>query len=130
MLLSIALGGALGSVMRHGLSSLVTRWLGGGVLPGFPWGILTVNVLGGLAIGILAELFALRWQAGEETRAFLIVGVLGGFTTFSAFSLEVALQIQRGELAQAALYVTTSVALSVLALFAGLYLVRNLYAAA
>ena len=120
LLVSIALGGALGSVLRHGVSSLIARWLGGG----FPWGILAVNVLGGLAIGILAGLFALRWQTGLEMRAFLTVGLLGGFTTFSAFSLDVALLIERGELGQAAAYVIASVAASVLALFAGLHLVR------
>jgi CrcB protein len=120
LILAIALGGALGSVARHVVSGQVARLLGGG----FPCGILLVNILGSLAIGVLAEPFALRWSASLETRALLTVGILGGFTTFSGFSLDAALPIARGEFVPAALSVLASVALSIGVLFAGLYLVR------
>jgi fluoride exporter len=121
LILAIALGGAIGSVLRHSLSAEATRRLGFD----FPYGILLVNVLGAFILGILAELFALRWQVGLEMRAFLTVGVLGGFTTFSAFSLELALMIERNTWGLAAFYILASVGLSVAALFLGLYLVRT-----
>jgi CrcB protein len=83
-----------------------------------------VNVLGGLAMGMIAELGAQSLQMSHETRAFLTTGILGGFTTFSAFSLDAALLIERGELLNASAYVLASVIGSVGALFAGLFLVR------
>ncbi len=120
-ILLIALGGALGSVCRY-LTGLAALRLAG---PGFPWGTLAVNVVGGLAIGILAELVARKFDASEALRLLLVTGFLGGFTTFSAFSLEVAGMMERGALATAALYVASSVALSIAAVFAGLALVRG-----
>jgi CrcB protein len=122
LLLGVALGGALGSVARYFLSSTVYAATG----DGFPWGIMTVNVLGGLAMGIIVELGALKMNFTPEMRAFLTTGVLGGFTTFSAFSLDSVLLIQRGAYVSAAGYMIGSVTLSVLALFAGLWLVRSL----
>ncbi len=119
-LLSVALGGAMGSAARYLVVVQLSRWLGAG----FPWGTLAVNVLGGLLIGVLAEAMALKWQAAPETRAFLITGVLGGFTTFSAFSLEVVALAERGTGGWALVYVVASVALSVGAVAAGLMLVR------
>jgi CrcB protein len=119
----VAAGGATGAVMRYltGMASL--RLLG----PGWPWGTLSVNVVGGLAMGLLVTTLALRGGADQERwRVLLGVGVLGGFTTFSAFSLEVALMIERKEWPQAFGYSTLSVVLSVAALFAGLMLARRM----
>ena len=94
----------------------------------FPWGTLAVNVLGSLLIGVLAEWFALRAQLPQPLRLFLITGVLGGFTTFSAFSLEVGLLIERGQMAAAAGYVLASIIGAVGAMFVGMYLVRHIAA--
>jgi CrcB protein len=123
VLLAIALGGALGALARHSLSSTIYELTG----PGFPWGIFAVNILGGLMMGLIVELSALKLSLTPETRAFLTTGVLGGFTTFSTFSLDSALLIQRGAYASAAGYMIGSVTLSVLALFGGLWLIRGLY---
>jgi CrcB protein len=119
--LAVALGGALGSVARYLLVLQMTRWLG----PVFPWGTLAVNVIGGLVIGLLAEAMALKWSVAPETKLFLITGILGGFTTFSAFSLEVVALVQRGAVGAALTYVVASVVLSVGAVFLGLALVRG-----
>jgi CrcB protein len=118
-LLLVMLGGALGAGARHlaGLGAL--RWLG----PGFPWGTLFVNLAGGLAIGLLAGWLA-RTGGSEATRLFFAVGVLGGFTTFSAFSLETFLVVERGQFGLAALYVAASVIGSVALLFVGLATMR------
>lgn len=120
MLLAVALGGALGSVGRYLVVVHMARWLG----VAFPWGTLTVNVVGGLAIGLLAEAMVLKWPVPPELRGFLIVGILGGFTTFSAFSLDVIALAQNGAVAAAFAYVTASVVLSVAAAFLGLMLAR------
>jgi CrcB protein len=120
--LAVALGGALGSVARYLVVGQMTRWGGAA----FPWGTLTVNVIGGLAIGVLAETIALKWSVTQEMRLFLITGILGGFTTFSAFSLEVVALIDRGEQGAAVAYVIASVVLSVGAVFAGMALIRGM----
>lgn len=120
MILAVAAGGALGSVARYLVMSLAGAWWGAA----FPWGTLAVNVIGSFVMGALVESFALAWSAGSEMRAFLTVGVLGGFTTFSAFSLDVVALIERGQAAIAAAYVMGSVLVSVLALMAGLRLFR------
>lgn len=119
--LLVALGGALGSLARYGVNVGTTRAFG----PLFPWGTLTVNVVGGFVMGLLAALIALR-GGSNELRVFLLTGVLGGFTTFSAFSLDTMTLWERGEAATAALYVAASVALSIGALVAGLALGRAL----
>lgn len=116
----VAIGGALGSVGRY-LTGLATLRLFG---PGYPWGTLTVNLVGGLAIGIFAELIARRFDGSAELRLFIITGILGGFTTFSAFSLEVTAMAERGDYLTALGYVLVSVVLSVAAVFSGLALVR------
>lgn len=121
---AVALGGALGAVLRYLVYIQAGKWFG----PDFPWGTLAVNVLGGLAMGALVESFALIWSPGQAVRLFLTAGLLGGFTTFSAFSLEVVLLLERGESAAAAAYMLASVALSVLALMLGLRLVRLMLA--
>ena len=96
------------------------RWFG----PHFPWGTLAVNISGGLAIGIFAELIAQRFDSSPELRLFIVTGILGGFTTFSAFSLEVTGMAERGDYLTALIYVLASVIISVAAVFAGLALVR------
>ena len=121
VIFAIAIGGGLGALLRHYLSSAIYSVTG----TAFPWGILIVNVLGGLAMGLIVELGALKLNLSLEARAFLTTGVLGGFTTFSTFSLDTALLIERGDWLSAMLYVAASVVLSVLALFAGLWLVRS-----
>jgi CrcB protein len=121
-ILLVAAGGALGSVARY-LTGLATlRWFG----PGYPWGTLAVNIVGGLAIGVFAELIARRFDGSPELRMFIITGILGGFTTFSAFSLEVTAMAERGDYMAAIGYVLISVIISVAAVFAGLALVRGL----
>jgi CrcB protein len=119
-IVAIALGGALGSVGRFLLAGLISRQLGSN----FPWGTLAVNVIGGLIMGVLIELMAQTWSVSPAIRAFLTVGVLGGFTTFSAFSLETVLLLQRGELPAALAYIVASVVLSVGAVWCGLRLMR------
>ena len=122
-LLIVMLGGAIGAGFRYHIGYAALRNLG----PAFPFGTWIVNLLGGLLMGILAGQLA-RWTntEGEPLRLFLGVGVLGGFTTFSAFSLETATMLIRGELVMAAAYAVSSVAGSVMMLFIGLYLVRLL----
>ncbi|MEQ1753016.1 MAG: fluoride efflux transporter CrcB [Micropepsaceae bacterium] len=116
----IGAGGAIGAVCRYLLASQIAQVAG----TQFPWGILIVNVLGGFAMGVIAELGALSLGMSQETKSFLTTGVLGGFTTFSAFSLDTALLIERGDIMNAAAYVLSSVIGSVAALFVGLYLIR------
>ena len=122
MVISIGLGGAVGALARYFLSSQITHVFGSG----FPWGILAVNVAGCFAMGVIAELAALTWSMSPEVRAFLTTGVLGGFTTFSAFALDTALLTERGDMTNAMLYVAASVGGSLAALFLGLALVRAL----
>jgi len=119
-LLLVMLGGAIGAGLRHLVGAAALARLG----PGFPWGTLIVNLSGGLAIGLFAGWLA-RAGGSEPMRLFLAVGLLGGFTTFSAFSLETWLMIERGETAVAAAYVTASVVGSIALLFAGLWLLRT-----
>ena len=120
ILLAVALGGALGSLARYFVAGAVqsAAW------SGFPWGIFVVNISGGFIMGVIVELSALKFNLVPEVRAFLTVGILGGYTTFSTFSLDSVLLIQRGAWGAAAAYMVGSTVLSVLALFAGLWLVR------
>jgi CrcB protein len=121
-LLFVAAGGALGASARYLVGVGSGRLLGFG----FPWGTLTVNVLGCFLMGLLIGAMALRWSVGNELRAFLTVGVLGGFTTFSAFSTDFALLIERDTYVSAGLYLAASVGLSLAAVFLGLAIVRAL----
>ena len=118
----VFVGGGIGAAFRHGVNRAALAWLG----PNYPFGTLFVNVAGGLLMGILVELLALRSGASQELRLFLATGILGGFTTFSAFSLDAALMWQKGQWPALAAYVTGSVLLSVAALFAGMAGVRAL----
>jgi CrcB protein len=118
-LLLVMLGGAIGAGLRLLAGGVALARLG----PGFPWGTLFVNLAGGLLIGLLTGWFV-RAGANEAMRLFLAVGILGGFTTFSAFSLETFLMVERGEIGIAAAYAGISVLGSVALLFAGLWLMR------
>jgi fluoride exporter len=120
--LIVFLGGGLGAALRHGINIAAARVLG----TGFPYGTLIINIVGSLAMGLIAEYFALKAGLPQHVRLFLTTGILGGFTTFSAFSLEAALLYERGQLAAAAIYVIASVVLAIGALFAGLAIVRAL----
>ena len=122
IVLWIAAGGALGSTLRHLVNVSAARVLGAE----FPWGTAIVNVFGSFVMGTLIAFMALKWSASQETRAFLTTGILGGFTTFSAFSLDFAVLVERRAYDLAASYVAASVALSLLAIFAGLWLTRTL----
>lgn len=119
--LLVMAGGAVGSAARYLLGKLTLGWFG----PNYPWGTLAVNLIGGFLMGLLAGTLA-RIGGSEHTRLLIGVGVLGGFTTFSSFSLDAVLMIERGEWNVALFYVLASVIGSVLALFAGLHLVRAL----
>lgn len=117
-ILTIGLGGALGAITRHGLNSGIVAF----VKAPFPYGILCINVLGSFLIGVFAAVFAGGWNPGKLGQMFIVTGFLGGFTTFSAFSLDTMTLMTRGEYESAALYVSASVILSLAAVFAGSYL--------
>ena len=122
--LLVFLGGGIGAAGRHGVNIAAARLLG----TGFPASTMFINVTGSFVMGLVAAWFAFR-AAGEisqHARLFLTTGILGGYTTFSAFSLDAALLWERGDSFSAAIYVIGSVVLSLLALFAGLALVRAL----
>jgi CrcB protein len=125
-LLLVATGGALGACLRYG----VGRWALATLGPDFPWGTWGVNIIGGMAMGFLAGMLARIDAGGEGLRLLLGVGLLGGFTTFSAFSLELYTMITRGEALLAGAYAVSSVAGSVVALLAGVWLARLLAGAA
>lgn len=119
----VFLGAGIGGATRHGVNVLALKLLG----PGFPFpsGTFVINVVGSLIMGLIVEWFALKADPGQTWRLFITTGLIGGFTTFSAFSLETALLIERGAHLLAASYVLASVLLSIGGLFAGLLLVRH-----
>ncbi len=119
--LIVFLGGGIGAALRHGVNLSTARAFG----TAFPYGTLTVNVVGSLIMGALAAYFAFKGDATQHWRLFLTTGILGGFTTFSAFSLDAMLLYERGEAGLAAFYVAVTVALSIAGLFAGFALVRH-----
>lgn len=122
-LLLIGLGGFLGSIARYKLGDFILHMSGQGR---FPWGTFAVNVLGCLVAGILAGVAERHDLFGTDARLFLFTGLLGGFTTFSAFGLETVLMIRRGELGMAVLYAGGSVVLGITAIWLGLRLVSLL----
>jgi fluoride exporter len=119
--LIVFVGAGIGGALRHGINVAAVRLFG----YGFPFGTLIVNVVGSFLMGVLAGYFAFRPGVGQHMRLFLTTGILGGFTTFSAFSLDAALLIERHAYALAAGYVAGSVAASLSALFFGLALFRS-----
>lgn len=119
--LIVFLGAGIGGALRHGVNVWAARLFG----YGFPLGTLIVNVTGSFAMGLLAGYFAYRTGVSQHMKLFLTTGVLGGFTTFSAFSLDAALLVERHAYGQVAAYVTGSVLLSLLGVFAGLILFRT-----
>lgn len=120
----VALGGALGASARHMLGGAVMRVSG----PGFPYGTMTANILGSLLMGLLAGWLAARSSGDSALRLFLGVGLLGGFTTFSAFSLEAMMLLEKKTYAPFAVYVGGSVVLSLMALMLGLIIARKIFA--
>ena len=121
-LLLVAAGGAIGASARHLVNVAALRI----AAPGFPWATLTVNIIGCFLMGVVVEILARRYGGSNELRLFFATGILGGFTTFSAFALDFAVLHERGALLQAFGYVAASVLLSLAALFAGLALARSL----
>ncbi len=120
--LAVAVGGAAGAVGRHAVNGVALRVMG----PSFPWGTLTVNVLGSFLMGAIIAYFARHLPVSNEVRLLVATGFLGGFTTFSAFSLDTVNLFERGATVVAVFYVAASVVLSVGALLAGLAVVRSL----
>ena len=120
LVLWVALGGGLGAAARHGVNVWSGRLFG----TEFPWHTPIVNVAGCFAMGLLTGLLALKLELSQEARAFLTTGILGGFTTFSAFSLDFALLVERKAHLAAGAYAAGSVLLSLVAVFAGLHLIR------
>ena len=124
VLAAVAAGGAVGSAARYIVTVLIQRTFG----TGFPWWTMSVNVTGSFIMGVIVTSIALRWSVGQVGQAFLMIGILGGFTTFSAFSLDVATLVERNATATAGGYVLTSVGLSIGALFGGMALTRAVLA--
>lgn len=120
-LLQVAIGGAIGASLRYLTGVATLRAFG----PGFPWGTLVVNILGSMAMGALVVILAQK--GGTRFAPFLMTGILGGFTTFSAFSLDAITLYERGQIGVAAAYVLGSVVLSLLGLVAGLSLARAVF---
>ena len=124
IILAIAVGGAFGAVSRYLVTFQVMRVMG----VAFPYGTLAVNVVGSFVIGLIIELLASKFTLSPELRALLVTGFLGGFTTFSTFSLDMANLVERGDAMTAVSYAVASVISCILAVFAGLYLGRLLVA--
>ena len=124
LLLLAIIGGALGSGARHLVNVSFGSWVDGG----FPWATLTVKIVGCLVMGLLIGTLVLRFDNSAELRTFLATGILGGFTTFSAFSLDFALLTERGDVGLGLGYVAASVLLSIAAVFAGLAISRAAFA--
>jgi CrcB protein len=118
----VFLGGGIGAAARHGVNLLVSRLFG----TAFPWATFIINVTGSTLMGLIAGFFAFRAGPGwpQDLRLFLTTGILGGYTTFSAYSLDAALLFESGRTATALVYVVVSVVLAILGLFAGLWLIR------
>jgi len=120
--LLVFIGGGLGSVLRHTVNVICPKFLG----THFPYHTFIINITGSTIMGLIAGYLAFKGEAAQSWRLFLMTGILGGYTTFSAFSLDAGLLYERGEVGLAALYVLGSVILSIIGLFAGLALIRQL----
>jgi fluoride exporter len=123
MIFAIAAGGAIGSLLRHYMNMALSH-----ILPDsfFPWGTFSINILGSFIMGILTAAFTYVWEPSEAARVFLTVGILGGFTTFSTFSLDIVVLMERGSYGAAAFYTAGSVLLAIGSLYGGLWLVRSI----
>jgi CrcB protein len=117
----VFVGGGLGSVLRYFVTVMSGRAWG----TDFPWGTFIINITGSTVMGLIAGYLAFKGEASQPWRLFIMTGILGGYTTFSAFSLDASLLYERGELGLALAYVLGSVLLSIVGLFAGLALVRH-----
>lgn len=120
----VFVGGGIGALLRHQLGRVMTAWLGPQAMAGFPWATLAVNVSGSLAMGVLAGWLARHGGGGDHWRLGIGVGLLGGFTTFSAFSLELMLLIERGQAGTAFAYAAVSVLAGLTGLYIGLIAMR------
>lgn len=120
--LLVFVGGGLGASLRHTINIACAKCIG----TSFPYGTFIINITGSIAMGLIAGYLAFKGEASQPWRLFVMTGILGGYTTFSAFSLDTALLYERGELGLALFYVLGSVLLSIAGLFAGLALVRHL----
>jgi CrcB protein len=118
----VFIGGGLGSSLRHTINIVCTRCIG----TGFPYGTFIINITGSTVMGLIAGYLAFKGEASQPWRLFLMTGILGGYTTFSAFSLDAALLYERGEVGLALFYVLGSVLFAIAGLFAGLALIRHL----
>jgi fluoride exporter len=123
LLLWAMIGGALGSGARHAINVGFGRWFGSG----FPWSTLCVNVVGCLLMGVVVEVLALRFKGSLDLRTFIATGILGGFTTFSAYALDFATLVEQQDRLFAGLYLVGSVLLSIVALYTGFWLTRWLF---
>ncbi len=122
--LAVAIGGGIGSLLRYQLGRMLTQIFGPQAMMAFPWATLAVNVIGSMAMGVLVGWLARHGQAGEQFRLLIGVGLLGGFTTFSSFSLELMVLIERGQAGQAFVYAAVSVLAGLSALYIGLIAMR------
>lgn len=122
--LLVFVGGGIGSALRHGVN-VMSRWLLGAQFQ-YPVGTFCINVTGSFLMGVVVEYCALKSGISQQGRLFLTTGIMGGFTTFSTFALEIGQMNSRGETAAAALYAIGSVVISLGALYSGMALVRNL----
>ena len=122
--LYVALGGGAGSLLRYQSGRLMTHWLGPQTVTAFPWATLSVNLVGSMAMGLLAGFLARHGTGGEVWRLLIGVGLLGGYTTFSAFSLEMMLLIERGQPALALTYAAVSLFAGLTALYIGMIVMR------
>jgi CrcB protein len=120
VILAIAFGGALGAVLRYLLNNSIEFWFGSA----FPYGILFINILGCFLMGVFVSLFANFWEPGQPLKMFFTVGLLGAFTTFSAFSLDTFLLIEKGAFLEAGLYIFMSVFFTIASLMAGMFLIK------
>src|ERR1700712_2142846 len=120
--LLVFVGGGIGASLRHTINVFCARCMG----TGFPYGTFIINITGSTVMGLIAGYLTFKGEGSQPWRLFLMTGILGGYTTFSAFSLDAVLLYERGEIALALFYVLGSVALSIAGLFAGLALVRHL----
>ena len=119
-IIAVGVGGAIGTLLRHGVNHAAARWIG----LGFPWGTFIENVAGCFLMGVAATVFAAKAGVAPEWRAFIATGLLGGFTTFSAFSLDTAQFLSSGQVGRAALYLGGTLILAFLGFYLGAGLTR------